>query len=236
VSYITAVIPAAGQGSRMRAGMNKQFLKLLGKPVLVHTLEIFEKCELINDVVLIASQGEEDYCRYLLQEYGLSKITRIVTGGQERQHSVAGGLAQVSNKCDIVAVHDGARPLLLLSHLIKTLEAVSHHDGAVLAVPVKDTIKESMNDKTVKCTLDRSRLWTVQTPQVFRKDVLIYAYEKAMKEGFNGTDDASLAEHFGFRIKVVEGSYENIKITTPEDLDLAELILKRRGDTPPFLG
>ncbi|MEL7567666.1 MAG: 2-C-methyl-D-erythritol 4-phosphate cytidylyltransferase [Dehalobacterium sp.] len=228
MSYITAVIPAAGQGSRMGAGVNKQFLKLSGKPVLVHTLEIFEKCELINDIVLIASSGEEEYCHHLLKEYGLSKITRIVTGGQERQHSVARGLAQVSHKCDIVAVHDGARPLLLLSHLNSILQAVSQHDGVVLAVPVKDTIKESRSDKTIKCTLDRSRLWMVQTPQVFKKDVLIYAYEKAMEEGFNGTDDASLAEHYGFKIKVVEGSYENIKITTPEDLDLAELIFKRR--------
>lgn len=229
MSYITAIIPAAGQGTRMKAGVNKQFLELFGKPVLVHTLEIFEKCDLINDVILVASSGEEDYCHHLLQEYGLSKITRIITGGRERQHSVARGLDLVSDKCDIVAVHDGARPLLLLSHLRKVLEAVSVNDGVILAVPVKDTIKEIMSDQIVRSTMDRTKLWMVQTPQVFRKDVLMYAYQKAREEGFAGTDDASLAEHYGFRIKVVEGSYENIKITTPEDLDLAELIIKRRG-------
>lgn len=229
MSYITAVIPAAGQGSRMKAGINKQFLSLLGMPVLIRTLRIFEKCNLIDDVIIVASPGEEDYCCQLLQEYGLSKISQVVTGGETRQQSVANGLAQISDKCDIVAVHDGARPLLLPSHLKEVLQAVSSNDGAVLAVPVKDTIKESINDNLVKCTLDRSKLWMAQTPQVFRKDVLFYAYQKAMTDHYAGTDDASLAEHYGFKIKVIEGSYENIKITTPEDLDLAELILKRRG-------
>lgn len=229
MSYITAVIPAAGQGSRMKTGVNKQFLMLRDKPVLAHTLEIFEKCDLIKDVVLVASPGEEGDCRSLLEEYGISKVIRIVSGGRERFHSVARGLGQIPEPCDIVAVHDGARPLLLLSHLRDILQALVDHDGAVLAVPVKDTIKEIMDEKIVRKTLDRSTLWMIQTPQVFKKEVITYAYAKALKEGFGGTDDASLAEHYGFRIKVVEGSYENIKITTPDDLDLAELILKRRG-------
>lgn len=231
MSYITAVIAAAGQGSRIKAGVNKQFLELLGKPVLIHTLEIFEKCSLIDDVILITQPGEESYCQDLINEYYLSKITKIVAGGQERQYSVACGLEQISDRCDIVAVHDGARPLLLCSHLIKILQiqATSKEDGAILAVPVKDTTKESIDGKIVKCTLDRSKLWMVQTPQVFKKDVLTSAYQKALEEGFIGTDDASLAERYGFKIRLVEGSYENIKITTPEDLDLAELILKRRG-------
>lgn len=231
MSYITAVIAAAGQGSRMKAGVNKQFLELLGKPVLIHTLEIFEKCSLIDEVILIAPSGEESYCQDLIKEYGLSKTTKFVAGGQERQDSVARGLEKLSNRCDIVAVHDGARPLLLCSDLINILQiqATSKADGAILAVPVKDTIKESLDGKIVKCTLDRSKLWMVQTPQVFRKDVLTSAYQKALEEGFTGTDDASLVERYGFKIKLVEGSYENIKITTPEDLDLARLILKRRG-------
>lgn len=230
MSYITGVIAAAGQGSRMKAGVNKQFLKLFGKPVLIHTVELFEKCSLINDIVLITSPGEESYCQDLLNEYGLLKTTKIVTGGQERQYSVARGLEEVSDKCDIVAVHDGARPLLLCSYLIKILQiqAASKGDGVILAVPVKDTIKESEDGKIIKSTLDRSKLWMAQTPQVFKKQVLMDAYQKAQEEGFIGTDDASLAERFGFKIEVVEGSYENIKITTPEDLDLAELILKRR--------
>ncbi|MGI6684295.1 MAG: 2-C-methyl-D-erythritol 4-phosphate cytidylyltransferase [Bacillota bacterium] len=229
MSYITAVIPAAGQGSRMKAGFNKQYIMLQGKPILVHTLEVFENCKLIKDVVVVASPGEEDYCRELLQEYGLTKITQVVTGGQERLQSVALGLAQVSKNCDIVAVHDGARPLLLLSQLNEVLSVVPANDGAVLAVPVKDTIKEIDDHHLVKSTLERTKLWAVQTPQVFKKDVITYVYTKAREEGITGTDDASLAEHYGFQIKVIPGSYENLKITTPEDLDLAELILKRRG-------
>ncbi len=128
-----------------------------------------------------------------------------------------------------MAVHDGARPLLLLSHLVEVLEAANQNAGAVLAVPVKDTIKEATNHMFVAKTLVRSKLWITQTPQVFKKDVLVWAYQRAFEEGFAGTDDASLAEHFGINVKIVRGSYENIKITTPEDLDLAELILKRRG-------
>lgn len=169
MSYITAVIPAAGQGSRMKAGFNKQYIMLQGKPILVHTLEVFENCKLIKDVVVVASPGEEDYCRELLQEYGLTKITQVVTGGQERLQSVALGLAQVSKNCDIVAVHDGARPLLLLSQLNEVLSVVPANDGAVLAVPVKDTIKEIDDHHLVKSTLERAKLWAVQTPQVFKK-------------------------------------------------------------------
>jgi len=228
VSYVTAVVPAAGQGSRMKSGVKKQFIMLQDKPVLVHTLEIFEKCSLVSDVIVVITPGEEDYCRRMIQEYGLTKVARVVTGGPERLHSVALGLDHVSKSCDIVAVHDGARPLLLLSNLIEVLCAVPEHDGALLAVPVKDTIKEITADQIVKRTLDRSILWAAQTPQVFKKEVLSYVYAKALEQGLTGTDDASLAEHFGFTIKIVPGSYENIKITTPEDLDLAEQILKRR--------
>ena len=127
----------------------------------------------------------------------------------------------------IVAVHDGAPQLLSL--LEEVLNAVAEYDGAILAVPVKDTIKETINGHIIKGTLDRSQLWAAQTPQVFKKDVLTYVYKKALEEGITGTDDASLVEYYGYKIKVVPGSYENIKITTPVDLDLAELILKRRG-------
>ncbi|HHT62528.1 MAG TPA: 2-C-methyl-D-erythritol 4-phosphate cytidylyltransferase [Clostridia bacterium] len=213
----------------MKASCNKQFLMLRKKPILIHTLEVFEKCKLVNDIILVSSPGEEDFCGSLLQKYDLKKVTRVVTGGSERLHSVASGLNQVSEDCDIVAVHDGARPLMLLSLLEEVLNAVAEYDGAILAVPVKDTIKETINGHIIKGTLDRSQLWAAQTPQVFKKDVLTYVYKKALEEGITGTDDASLVEYYGYKIKVVPGSYENIKITTPVDLDLAELILKRRG-------
>jgi len=229
VPYVTAVIAAAGQGTRMKAGVNKQFLLLQGKPVLVHTLELFQQCDLITEVILVATPGEEDYCRKMVQEYGLTKVTRVVSGGRERQHSVAHGLAPLSSECEIVAVHDGARPLLLPSHLTKVIQAAGAHDGAILAVPVKDTIKEISGNGQVKSTLERAKLWAVQTPQVFKKGVITFAYDRAFQEGIKGTDDASLVEQCGFQVQVVEGSYENIKITTPEDLDFAELILRRRG-------
>jgi 2-C-methyl-D-erythritol 4-phosphate cytidylyltransferase len=230
---VTAIIPAAGRGSRMKKEINKQFLKLKDKPVLAHTLEVFESCPFVQDIVLVASSGEEDYCHYLINQYRFSKISRITLGGKDRFHSVFNGLEEVSTQCEIVAVHDGARPLLLPSDLELILKAVMMNDGyagAILAVPVKDTIKEADQGKIVQGTLDRSKLWIAQTPQVFPKKILQAAYKKAWEENFVGTDDASLVEHYGMKIKIIPGNYDNIKITTPEDLDLAELILERRGD------
>lgn len=229
---ITGVIPAAGRGSRMKNDVNKQFLMLKGKPVLVHTLEIFESCPFVQEIILVVSSGEEDHCRHLIKQYGFSKIPRIIIGGEDRFHSVLNGLKAVSQQCEIVAVHDGARPLLLRSDLEKILKAVATdeaQEGAILAVPVKDTIKEIDHGKIVQGTLDRSKLWMAQTPQVFPKEILQTAYKKALEENFLGTDDASLVERCGMRIKIIPGNYENIKITTPEDLDLAEFILERRG-------
>ncbi|MCR6543926.1 2-C-methyl-D-erythritol 4-phosphate cytidylyltransferase [Dehalobacterium formicoaceticum] len=229
---ITGVIPAAGRGSRMKKDVNKQFLMLKGKPVLVHTLEIFESCPFVREVILVASSGEEDYCRRLIKEYGFSKIPRIMTGGEDRFHSVLNGLKGISPQSEIVAVHDGARPLLLRSDLEKIIKAVAADDapdGAILAVPVKETIKEVDEEEIVQGTLDRSKLWMAQTPQVFPKEILQFAYRKALEDNFRGTDDASLVERAGMRVKIIPGSYENIKITTPEDIDLAALILERRG-------
>lgn len=213
----------------MKAGINKQFLTLQDIPVLAHTLSIFETNDMVKDVIVVAAADEEESCSDIVRNFKFAKVKRIVTGGKERQESVANGLAQVSEKCTVVAVHDGARPLLLSSYLTNLITAVEEVDGAILAVRVKDTIKEVGGNLTVAQTMDRGKLWAVQTPQVFKKDVIIKAYNQAFQEKFMGTDDASLVERCGYNVKVIEGSYENIKITTPEDLEFAELVLRRRS-------
>jgi 2-C-methyl-D-erythritol 4-phosphate cytidylyltransferase len=227
VPHITAIIPAAGKGTRMKASINKQFMLLNGKPVLAHTLDLFEKCHYVSDVIVICAPGEEEDCSRLVHQYEYIKVKKIVTGGQERQHSIARGLVQLSEECDLVAVHDGARPLLLPEELINVINGAFGHDGAVLAVPVKDTIKKVSEELIVVSTPDRSKLWVVQTPQVFKKKVIIDAYNQAFREGFIGTDDAVLAERCGYVLKIVKGSYGNIKITTPEDLEFAGFLLER---------
>ncbi|MGI6065962.1 MAG: 2-C-methyl-D-erythritol 4-phosphate cytidylyltransferase [Bacillota bacterium] len=228
MSYVTAVIPAAGQGTRMNNVINKQFLLLQGKPVLAHTLEIFQNCQTVQDVVVVAAAGEEHCCRELVARLGLSKVISIVTGGKERQDSVAKGLSKISPECTLVVVHDGARPLLLPSHLMDVTRTAGETGAAVLAVPVKDTLKIIDKDFLVKKTPDRSTIWAVQTPQAFKKEIIIDCYRRAYQDGVIGTDDASLVERYGYQVKIVPGTYENIKITTPEDLKLAEIILKGR--------
>lgn len=227
--HITALIPAAGQGTRMGSTINKQLMLLGGKPLLIRTLEIFQHCDPVDNIVLVAAAGEEENLRQLSGKYRITKVTDVVTGGQERQDSVARGLEALPPETDLVAVHDGARPLLLFNNLLEVLGAAEKTGAAVLAMPVKDTLKVVNERGRVLETPDRSTLWAVQTPQVFRRDIIKAAYEKANGEGYTGTDDASLVERWGFPVQVVRGSYENIKITTPDDLELAELLLRRRG-------
>lgn len=229
MSHVTAIIPAAGQGTRMGKGINKQFLLLRGKPVLVHTLEIFQQCDAVEELIVVAAAGEEEYCRELVNRFRFSKVIDVVMGGKERQDSVARGLARVSSKCSLVVVHDGARPLLLPVQLNEVISAGEETGAAVLAVPVKDTVKIVNEDLLVTKTLERKKIWAVQTPQVFRYEIIMDGFARAFDDCFYATDDAAIAERYGYPVKVVRGSYENIKITTPDDLELAELLLKRRA-------
>jgi 2-C-methyl-D-erythritol 4-phosphate cytidylyltransferase len=209
--------------------MNKQFLLLAGVPMIVHTLRLLQEELLINEILLVVGLDEVSWCQQeIVAGYGLTKIRSVLAGGKERQDSVYQGLQELSDDCQWVVVHDGARPLLLREVLQQTIREAQGYGAAVAAVPAKDTIKVAGPDGLVQTTLARHNLWNVQTPQVFQRGLLLEAYRKAYEEGFYGTDDASLVERLGCKVKLVASSYENLKITTPEDLDFAEAILRRR--------
>ena len=222
----TAVIVAAGKGRRMGTEVSKQFLPLCGKEILAHSVEKFERAEKIRDIVLVTGKDSLQDVRDMAQEYGWKKITSVVAGGKERQDSVWNGLQAVSDDTDIVLIHDGVRPFVTEDILDHSIETAVEMGGCVAGVPAKDTIKVCNSENIAVATPDRSTLWQIQTPQTFRKDLIMQAYQKAKEDGFVGTDDASLAEYSGCRVKVIMGSYRNIKITTKEDLLIGEAFLK----------
>jgi len=213
-------------GRRMGAAMNKQYLLLDGKPILAHTLELFQQAEFIDEIVVVVPAEEIDFCRLkVVEKFGIEKVRQIVAGGAERQNSVLNGLrALVCHDDDIVLIHDGVRPCVPVSVVQHSIEMAREHDGALVAVPVKDTVKIVKN-AFVASTPERSSLWLAQTPQTFRYKVIRAAHESAAAENFSGTDDASLLERIGGKVHVVIGDYRNIKITTPEDLLLAQAFM-----------
>ena len=230
MARVGVIVPAAGQGARMGALMPKQYLELAGLPVLGHTLRVLTSSPAVNELVLVCPPGEEDYCRnMILAPLGIPKISAIVPGGKERQESVYNGLLALSAATELVVIHDGARPLLRREHLEAVLAAATEWGAATLAVPVKDTVKLAGANLLVDSTLPRERLWLTQTPQAFAYSLLIKAHRQAMQDGFLGTDDAALVEALGEPVRLVEGSYSNLKITTAEDLLIAEALLEVRG-------
>lgn len=229
MAKIAAVVPAAGTGSRMGTGMKKQFLPLAGVPVLGRVLEAIEAVRLIQNIVLVVGPGDEEYCRSVVARGArASRVAAIVTGGKERQDSVYNGLLALSCDTEIVVIHDGARPLLRPAGLEEVIKAAWEKGAATMAVPVKDTVKLAGEGGFVSRTLPRSRLWLAQTPQAFHYEIILEAHRRARQENFTGTDDAGLVERMGLPVKIVPGSYENIKITTPEDLAVAEAIIKAK--------
>lgn len=222
-----ALIPAAGMGRRMGASVNKQYLLLGGKPVLAHTLELFQGAGFIDEIYVVVPAEEIEYCRlHVVEKFAVTKVKKIVAGGAERQDSVLNGLRAIDCRDDdIVLIHDGVRPFVPLAALEKSIAMALLHDGALLAVPVKDTVKV-VRDAFVAATPLRETLWLAQTPQTFRYKIIKSAHELAEADGFTGTDDASLLERINKKVHVTIGDYRNIKITTPEDLVLAELFLK----------
>ena len=207
---------------------SKQFLLLQDKPIVVHTLEVFQLHELISEIVLVTGEEDIDRCKEWVADYGLDKVKAVITGGTERQHSVYRGLMALGTQW--VMVHDGVRPFVQPNDIEACYWRAKQVGASVLAVPVKDTIKQVDGAGKVLSTPDRRSLWAIQTPQTFRLSELKVAYELAERESFVGTDDSSLAERSGITVSVVEGSYSNIKITTPEDLAFAEFIRNSRGD------
>lgn len=222
----TAIIMAAGKGKRMQTAVSKQFLPVCGKEILAWTVDVFDKSPLVDTILLMASADGKEDVQHLWDSYGWKKVAAVLEGGKERQNSVANGLAAVGEETDIVLIHDGVRPFVTEEMIADSIVAAQAYGGAVIGVPAKDTIKVCSADGLAVETPDRSTLWQIQTPQTFQRDLIVNAYEKADRDGFLGTDDASVAEFAGHQVKVVMGSYRNIKITTKEDLVIAEAFFK----------
>lgn len=226
-NYVSVIIAAAGMSNRMGSKINKQFLAIDNKPILAHTIEKFEECKYIDEIIVVSKEDEVEYCRSeIVNKYGFKKVKHIVRGGEERQDSIYNGILALNQNSDIVLTHDGARPFIKIEDIVKGIEGVLEYGACVIGVPVKDTMKVVRDDDTVHHTPKRSLLWAAQTPQCFWTKVLKDGYEYAMEEGIVGTDDSSLVEKRGYKIKMLMGSYDNIKITTPEDLIIGESLLK----------
>ncbi len=219
---VSAVIAAGGHGKRMNSSVSKQFLTIKGHPILYYTLNKFEKMDVISSIVLVTGVDNIDYTREeIIRKYGFKKV-KLVEGGKERQDSVYNGLREIPPQTDIVVIHDGVRPFVPIKLIEKSITAAMKYKAVGVAVPVKDTIKIVGDGNIIKSTPDRKTLWSIQTPQTFKYDLILAAYEKALSEGFYGTDDTVLVERMGLSVKIIEGAYENIKITTPEDIIFAE--------------
>ena len=223
---VSVVFPAAGQAHRMQVGLNKVFLTLAGKPMLLRTLLTFSKVPDVGELTIAVGADEVEPVTSLLGCVKGLAPWRVVEGGTERQYSIRNGLALVSEEADIVLVHDAARPLIRRDTIEELIRIVRAKGAAIIAVPEKNTIKIAAEDGTVAATPPRSSLWQVQTPQGFRKDILMEANRKADEDGFLGTDDASLVERLGVPVRIVRGEDSNIKVTTPEDMVVAEAILR----------
>ncbi len=229
MSKVTALIPAAGMGRRMGQAVAKQFLPLGDKPMLAHTLLAFQRATEIDEIIPILSKEDMESClRDVIEQYHITKVKTLVVGGKERQDSVLNGLQKIEKDALVVLVHDGVRPFVTHDMIRECVDLAIKGICAVVGVPLKDTVKEVDDKHMVRHTLERNRLWAIQTPQAFPVKILKRAYEESYKHNSYGTDDAMLVERSGGKVRVIMGSYENIKITTPEDLILAEELLKRR--------
>ena len=226
---VSAVVVAAGKGRRMKSDIDKQFIELKGRSIVERTVEKFEKCSVIDEIVLVTGAEHVDELDEMKTKCGWQKVSKVICGGKERQHSVYNGLCALRNDTDIVLIHDGVRPFIKNEEIELMAEMASEKKACVLAARVKDTIKVCDENGKVISTPDRSTLWAMQTPQAFEYSLIKEAYEK-LEEGDMVTDDASVAEKAGIDVFIVEGGYDNIKITTPEDLYIAEAILKRNED------
>ncbi len=226
----TVLIPAAGTGRRMGGSVSKQYLELAGKPILAHTLALFENHPLIDNIYPIVPPNDISYCQQqIVNRYGFTKVRKLVTGGPTRQDSVRNGLTALAEggldqPQRPILIHDGARPLFDSKRLSMLIDIVCQTGACTIGVPVKDTIKNVENDK-ITDSPDRSRLWQAQTPQGFQYQLIKEAFDQAAADGFIATDDASLLERLGHPVQMLKGDYRNIKVTTPEDILIAVALL-----------
>ncbi len=232
-----AIVLAAGSGSRMNSDVKKQYMEIGGKPLIYYSLKAFEE-SIIDDIVLVVSRGDVDYVREeIVNKFSFDKVTAIVEGGLYRYHSVRLGLMAAAPDCEYAFIHDGARPFITDEIIMRALHAVKEYGAAVVGMPVKDTIKLADEKGFALSTPDRAHTWQIQTPQVFSYKMILDLYKRLdreegelMAKGINITDDAMVVEYFtDKKVKLVEGSYNNIKITTPDDIPAAEAILKAGG-------
>ena len=227
---IAAIVPAAGRGVRMNHSLSKQYLPLGGKPIIARTLLALESFALIDKILVAVRKEEKEYCqKEIIKKFNITKAGKLVEGGDRRQDSVYNALEAVEKSCNLVVIHDSVRPFITEDILIEAIAQANIHKASIVAVPVTDTVKQAKYHGFVEKTLPRENLWAVQTPQVFDYELILEAHKRAKKENFAGTDDASLVERIGHPVKVVEGALDNIKITTPEDLIMAEAILRELG-------
>lgn len=233
----TAIILAAGRGKRMNSAIQKQYLLINDRPVLYYSLKAFDE-SIIDDIVLVAGKGEIDYCqKEIVEKYGIKKVRTITEGGKERYHSVACGLSEINWECDYVFIHDGARPFVDSEIIERAFVSVQENSACIVGMPIKDTVKIADINEYVESTPNRSLVWQIQTPQAFEKELISSAYEqlllnekKLAEDNVSITDDAMVVEYFTkTRVKLVRGSYENIKITTPEDLEIAGIFQAGQG-------
>ena len=223
---VAAIIPSAGSGKRMGLRTNKNYLTIADRPVLARTIAAFDGCASISSIIVVVPRGDETYCKdRILKPHRFKKPIRVVPGGPERQDSVANGLGSVDKDSSIIVIHDGARPLVTAELIEAVISGAFSAGAAICAVPVKDTIKLARGS-FVEMTVARERLWSVQTPQAFKAELLREAFKMAKDTGMRATDESGLVEALGKTVKIVPGSYENIKITTPEDLRIAGCLLK----------
>lgn len=225
MSKLSVIIPAAGSGVRMGSEIPKPFLKVGDRTILEHTITRFLDVPELTEVIIATSAGHISDIRAMFARISVDVILKVVEGGSERQFSIQNALQEISDEVTLVGVHDAVRPFVRSGLITECCRVAEKYGGAVLGVPAKDTIKKVDKENVIKETPDRSFLWQAQTPQVFQKELLIKAYDAAMKANFIGTDDASLVERIGGRVQMVEGDRENLKITYPVDLKVAELIL-----------
>jgi len=227
MSKTCAIILAAGKGKRMGSTINKQYLNIKGKPLLVYTLMAFCKCDLIDEIVIVTREDEMDYCkREIVEKYGIIKVSQIVKGGLERQHSVLNGLLAAKG-FDIVLIHDGARPFVNYDIIKEGIKYAKLYGASACGITPKDTIKIKDNEGFVVETLDRNFLVSVQTPQCFKYNLILNCHKRLIEEGGSVTDDTMVVEKYGNKVFLYEGSYNNIKITTPEDLIIGEKIIDK---------
>jgi len=230
---VVAVVPAAGQGTRMGGATRKQYLTLSGIPLLVLSLKVLQRIPSIREIILSVPEDDRDYCwREIVKPFELGKVTQIVVGGQRRQDSVRNGLFAISDPPDLVLVHDGVRPFIHDDIVGNSISCAEQTGAAVVAMPIHDTVKRIDAQQVIQETLKREELWQIQTPQIFRYDWLVEAHQQAQQENWEVTDDAALIERKGYPVFVVEGSCFNIKITRPDDLIFGEAILNRVKPNP----